>query len=60
MCAYSLVLGGELQEDLVGVTAEPGLPSLRLRFAQTGGEIIVDQMRWLTDARESRGPAPVH
>lgn len=48
MCAYALVLGRDLRSDVAGLDPGPGLPDLRKRFALTGGDIIVDQMRWLT------------
>ncbi len=51
MCAYSLVLGADLRADLDRLDAPAGLSAQRLRFAQVGGEIIVDQMRWLTGTR---------
>jgi hypothetical protein len=52
MCAYSIVLGASLREDMASLTPAPGLEAERLRFAQLGGDIIVDQMRWLTDQRD--------
>jgi hypothetical protein len=52
MCAYSIVLGASLREDMASLTPAPGLEAERLRFAQLGGDIIVDQMRWLTDLRD--------
>ncbi len=52
MCAYSLVLGTELREDLASVAPASDLEAERLRFARSGGDIIVDQMRWLTDTRD--------
>ena len=50
LCAYSLVLGQDLRADIASLETGPGLPELRCRFILTGGDIIVDQMRWLTCA----------
>ncbi len=55
MCAYSQVIGGELKADLAALSADDELADMRLRFARDGGEIIIDQMRWLTGAREPSG-----
>lgn len=61
MCAYSLVLGTDLRADMAALVPAPGMPTQRLRFAQAAGEIIVDQMRWLTNTREpGASPRPVH
>lgn len=53
MCAYSMVIGQELKSDLAGLPPGDGLDDMRLRFARDGGEIIVDQMRWLTGADDA-------
>ncbi|MEO0819282.1 MAG: hypothetical protein AAF074_02550 [Pseudomonadota bacterium] len=53
LCAYSLVLGAGLREDLATLAPAPGLETDRLRLARFGGDIIVDQMRWLTDTRDT-------
>lgn len=55
VCAYSLVLGRDLRHDLFALEPSDDLAGLRLRFARSGGDIILDQMRWLTGAEE---PAP--
>lgn len=51
MCAYSMVLGGNLRKSLAAVEPTDPLSASRLRFAQLGGDIIVDQMRWMTGER---------
>lgn len=56
MCAYSMVIGQELKCDLAALPLGEGLDATRLRFARDGGEIIIDQMRWLTEAADA---APV-
>ncbi len=63
MCAYSLVIGGDFKSDLAGLVPADALADSRLRFVRDGGEIIVDQMRWLTGSAEApRGgrARPVH
>jgi hypothetical protein len=51
LCAYSQVIGGDLKADLTALEADCALAEMRLRFARDGGEIIIDQMRWLTGTR---------
>jgi hypothetical protein len=53
MCAYSLVVGRELRADLKTLTPQDGVAAQRLRFLRDGGDVILDQMRWLTEAREA-------
>lgn len=56
LAAYALVLGEDLRAELArGVDA----PSHRLRFLLRGGDILIDQMRWLTDA-EAPAPGALH
>lgn len=51
MCAYSMVLGRDLIRDLGAVKPADEMAARRLRFARDGGEIIIDQMRWLTNSQ---------
>lgn len=63
MCAYALVIGGDLKADLVGLVPADALTDARLRLVRDGGEIIIDQMRWLTasaDAPPRTFGGPVH
>lgn len=60
MCAYTLVLGTDLRHDLARLSPGPGLPGLRLRFARAAGDIILDQMRWLTATRDPDLGPPLH
>lgn len=53
MCAYAMVLGRDLRADLSRLDASTPSAVARLRFGQRGGDILVDQMRWLTDAGEA-------
>lgn len=57
MCAYSLVLGNDLRHDLAALRPDGELARAHLRFVQSGGDIIIDQMRWLTGNAESSLPA---
>lgn len=60
MCAYSLVLGADLRRDLADLPPPEGLPGTRLRFMRTGGEILIDQMRWLTEDRAPETSTALH
>ncbi len=53
VCIYSLMLGQALRADLAAgaATADPAERAL-IRVALEGGEIVLDQMRWLTAAEE--------
>ena len=53
LCIYSLMLGQALRADLAAgaATADPAERAL-IRVALEGGEIVLDQMRWLTAAEE--------
>ena len=53
MCAYALVIGGDFKSDLAGLTPGEPLSDSRLRFVRDGGEIIIDQMRWLTGSADT-------
>ena len=50
LCAYSQVLGGDLRADIETLDPGTGLPEMRKRLILNGADIIVDQMRWLTEA----------
>lgn len=63
MCAYALVIGGDFKTDIAGVAPTDALSDSQLRFVRDGGEIIIDQMRWLTESAETphgRFGRPVH
>lgn len=63
MCAYALVLGADLQHDIAKLTPQPGLEREQVQFIRTGGGLLVDQMRWLTDMGETTSmqrPAMFH
>ena len=63
LCAYSQVIGGDLKADLTTLEPDGELSETRLRFARDGGEVIIDQMRWLTGARDApaeKGCGTVH
>ncbi len=53
MCAYALVIGGDFKSDLAGIGGDDALADNQLRFVRDGGEIIIDQMRWLTGAADA-------
>lgn len=58
LCVYSMMLGGTLRADLAlgaGAAEPPDRECARVALA--GGEILLDQMRWLTAADE--GPEPI-
>lgn len=56
MCTYSLMLGQALRQDLAAGADCATMAELPLvRVALEGGEILVDQMRWLT-AVDDPGP----
>lgn len=58
MCAYAMVLGRDLRADLARLDADTPSAAARLRFGLRGGDILVDQMRWLTDAGEATEGLP--
>jgi len=56
LCVYSLMLGQALRADLAaGRTAADAAEQALVRVVLEGGEIVLDQMRWLTVAED---PAP--
>ena len=63
LCIYSLMLGQALRTDLAAALATAdAAEAAMLRVALAGGEIVLDQMRWLTAADDPAGtvssPAP--
>jgi hypothetical protein len=57
LCVYSLMLGQALRADLARGAATADAAELpMLRVALVGGEIVLDQMRWLTAADERDAP----
>ncbi len=57
MCAYAMVLGRDLRRDLERLPVEDQGTARRARFLRTGGEIIIDQMRWLTGGPGTASPS---
>ena len=55
LCVYALMLGQALRADLAAAAAAEPAEQALVRVALEGGEIVLDQMRWLTAAEE---PAP--
>ena len=57
LCVYSLMLGQALRADLArGAATADAAERAMLRIALEGGEIVLDQMRWLTAAEERDAP----
>ncbi|MEL7346575.1 MAG: hypothetical protein AAFN17_02370 [Pseudomonadota bacterium] len=56
-CAYALVLGADLRADLAAFEPASPLEAERRALLTRGGDIIVDQMRWMT---EDRAAVPGH
>ncbi|MEM6422253.1 MAG: hypothetical protein AAF698_06660, partial [Pseudomonadota bacterium] len=54
-CAYTLVLGADLRADLAAFDPASPIEAERRALLTRGGDIIIDQMRWLT---EDRAPPP--
>ena len=59
LCVYSLMLGQALRVDLAaGTAAATTAEQALIRVALEGGEIVLDQMRWLTAAQEPEETGP--
>lgn len=52
LAAYALLLGGDLRAELSRRAPETPASAQRLRFLLRGGDILIDQMRWLTEAAD--------
>lgn len=53
MCAYSLILGRAMRKDLAEIAPRAGpAEQVAIRVVLEGGDVILDQMRWLIAAGE--------
>ncbi len=61
LSAYAIVLGAPLRADLARLSPQSPAQAARLRFLLRGGDILIDQMRWLTEVDEPpRRDAALH
>lgn len=58
LCAYTLSLGGDLLADLHRLPPQEPARAASIAFLRGGGDIVVDQMRWLTETQEDAADRP--
>ncbi|TVQ53457.1 MAG: hypothetical protein EA355_13360 [Rhodobacteraceae bacterium] len=56
LCAYALVLGDDLRADLEALAAPQGPAATHVALLVRGGGVVIDQMRWLTEAQSADAP----